>query len=75
LFTWLLVDSLVPNVEHYNRSNVEWQPNAWRISRAVVIDGADRWAEISVQNAIDLARRHGVGLHALVGRHHARGPR
>ena len=48
-------------------------PNAWRISRAAMIDRNGVCAQSTFQNRADLGRRNGVRLHALVGRHHAGG--
>jgi hypothetical protein len=48
-------------------------PNAVRISRAATID-RDRLHAMIAQNIGTIASlRSGVGLHALVGRHHAGG--
>ena len=48
-------------------------PNAWRISRAAMIDRNGVCAQSTFQNRTDLGRRNGVRLHALVGRHHPGG--
>jgi hypothetical protein len=57
------------------RSGNKKRPNAWRISRAAPVDRNCGFADTAAKIAPILGPRSGVGLHALVGRHHAGGPR